>query len=264
MEKRIRLLVGIVLGVATLATVATAEEACETVISGNLNEKPATRGPELEKADIAIGNFLLLTIRNPAAGFTVAERERIVYLRLTEVISNERVDPDNFRLIEVRGKPTICVGKYRLITVYPNDAEAAGCSSEALAQKWLANLRANLPYVAPCASAGAPVTYDVGIGGVLLFRLRDLSDFATLRQRGAAVESRLVEVVSKDGVLPITVQPIGEEHAVYVGQQRIVTATEKDAKLARLKGTQQLAQSWADNLSKARPIIKAGLFSATE
>ncbi len=264
MEKRICLLIGVVLAVAALAATASTGEACEIVISGDLNDKPATRGPELEKADIAIGNFLLFTIRSPAAGFTVAERERIIYLRLTEIISNERVDPGNFKLTEVRGKPTICVGKYRLITVYPNDAEAVGRSSEELAQQWLASLRTNLPEVAPCASAGAPVTYAVGVGGVLLFRLRDLNGFATLRQRGAVVESRLVDVVSKDGMLPITVQPIGEEHALYVGQQRILTATKKDAKLAKMKSTEELAQAWADNLTKALPIVKAGLPSINQ
>ncbi len=264
MEKRICLVIGIALAVSVLPAAASTEEACEIVISGDLNEKPATRGPELDKADIAIGNFLLFTIRTSAAGFTVAERERIIYLRLTEIISNERVDPGNFRLTDVRGKPTICVGKYRLVTVYPNDAEAAGCSSEELAQQWLASLRTNLPEVAPCASAGAPVTYDVGVGGVLLFRLRDLDAFATLRQRGAVVESRLVDVVSKASMLPITVQPIAEAHAVYVGQQRIVTATKKDAKLARMKNTERLAQAWADNLTKALPIIKAGLPSTIQ
>ena len=64
-------------------------------------------------------------------------------------------------------------------------------------------------------------------------------------------------------MLPITVQPIGEEHAIYVGQQRIVTATKRDAKLGRIKSTEGLAQAWADNLTEALPIVKAGLPSIT-
>ena len=258
LKKLINSLVGVVIVAVALTTVA-ADSGNEIVISGDLNDKPATRGPEMEKAAISIGAYLLLTIRTPAAGFTVAERERIVYERLTEILSYERMDAGNFMLTDVRGKPTLRVGQYRLITVYPRDAEAAGTSSEELAATWLASLRTNLPEVAPINAVEPMPTYDVAVGGALLFRLRDVNGFATLSARGAVVDSRLIEVVSKDGTAPISVRPIAEEHGVYVGEQRIVTATTKDAELAGAVDTEELAEAWAENLTKARPLIKAGL-----
>jgi len=247
--------------VAVLAAVAAAcdEQSCAIVISGNLAEKPATRGPELDRADISIGNYLLFTIRTPAAGFTVAERERILYMRLTEIMSNERMDTDRFHITDVRGKPTICVGDHRLVTVYPRDAEAAGCSSEQLARQWLESLQTNLRQVSPVFAAAAPVTYDVAVGGTLLFRLRDTNGYGTLRERGAAVEAQVVNAVSKDGMPAISVRPIGDKHAVYADDERIVTVTCEDARLARLKSSEALAQSWAGNLTNALPVIKAGL-----
>ncbi len=258
LNKLLSSLVGVVIVAVALTTVAVASGNC-IVISGDLNEKPATRGPQMEKADISIGTYLLLTIRTPAAGFTVAERERIVYMRLTEIFSNERMDADNFVLTKVRGKPTICVGKYRLITVYPRDAEAAGSTSDKLAAKWLKSLRMNLPEVAPINAVAPVPTYDVAVGGALLFRLRDVNGFASLSARGAIVDSRLIEVVSKDGAAPITVRPSGDGHGVYVGEERIVTATKHDAELAGAGDTEDLAEAWAANLKNARPLIKAGL-----
>lgn len=129
---------------------------CSVIVSGDLSDKPATRGPALEKADIAIGNHDLFTIRTNAGGFTIAERERIVYMRLTEIISNVRVRPSAFTITGVRGKPTLCVGPYRLITVYPNDAAAAGCTSEELAAEWMASLMHQLPWVTPVNNLAYP------------------------------------------------------------------------------------------------------------
>ncbi len=259
---KLRKLIGSLFGVAIVAIALTGVAVGSTdeiVISGDLNDKPPTRGPDMARADIAIGDYLLLTIRTPAAGFTVAERESIVYMRLTEILSNERMDPGDFVLSEVRGKPTLWVGNYRLITVYPRDAEAAGTTSRQLAVTWLESLRTKLPEVAPINAVAPVPTYDVALGNSLLFRLRDANGFATLSARGAVVDSRLIEVVSKDGSPPIIVRPIADEHGVYVGEERIVTATTKDAELAGASDTAELAEAWAENLTRARPLIKAGL-----
>ena len=122
----------------------------EAVISGDLHDKPTTCGPAMRKADIGIGGYHLFTIRTPAAGFTIAERERVVYMRLTRVISINLPLPYRWRVAKIRGKPTVYAGEYRLITVYPRDARAAGCTSMALAKQWCASLLDELPHVCPC------------------------------------------------------------------------------------------------------------------
>jgi hypothetical protein len=143
-------------GAVIAAEACPAPVDCSVVISGDLDDKPSTRGPALEKADIAIGNHHMFTIETNAAGFTIAERERIVYMRLTEIMSNVRVSESAFGIADVRGKPTICVGPYRLITVYPRDAEAAGCSSFELAVEWTESLVRNLPWVTPVNNLAYP------------------------------------------------------------------------------------------------------------
>jgi len=143
-------------GVVFAAEACSPSADCSLVISGDLDDKPSTRGPALEKADIAIGNHDMFTIQTNAAGFTIAERERIVYMRLTEIISNVRVRESAFSVVSVRGKPTICIGPYRLITIYPRDAEAAGCTSEELATDWMGSLIRNLPWVTPVNNLAWP------------------------------------------------------------------------------------------------------------
>lgn len=153
-----RLPISILVAAALLAmgaVQATAQE-CQIVIYGDLAEKPATQGPEMQKADIGIDGQVFFTINTPAAGYTVAERERIVYIRLVEIMSNVHIRPESFQLSRVRGRPTICVGNYRLVTVYPRDAQAAGCSADELAGRWLASLREKLPVVAPAAAVTNP------------------------------------------------------------------------------------------------------------
>ncbi len=129
---------------------------CKIVIGGDLANKPLTSGPDMQKADIGIDGQVFFTINTPAAGFTVAERERIVYIRLVEIMANVQIRPESFQLSKVRGKPTICVGQYQLVTVYPRDAQAAGCSANELAEQWLASLREKLPLVAPAAAVANP------------------------------------------------------------------------------------------------------------
>ena len=148
---------------------AAAPAPCSIVVSGDLADKPATRGPALDRADIAIGSHGMFSILTNAAGFTIAERERIVYMRLTEIMSSVRVRPSAFSIVSVRGKPTICVGPYRLITVYPNDAAAAGCTSDELAVEWMGSLMRELPWVTPINNLAYPPAEEpapvVNVGG---------------------------------------------------------------------------------------------------
>ncbi|MFO7946249.1 MAG: hypothetical protein R6V19_05515 [Armatimonadota bacterium] len=228
----------------------------DIVISGDLDNKPATRGPTMDRAEISLGTHPILTIRTPAAGFTIAERERIVYIRLTEIISCQRITPDIFKIRKVRGKPTLYVGDYRFITVYPRDAAAAGLSSMELAEKWLASLRRVLPQVAPYASVAPPETYEVSVGGMLLFRLRDTNGFGTLTARGLQVEMNVADILVEAGSSEVDVRQIDGGCAVLVNGKHIVMATPKDAELAGLESASALAQTWTERLRNALPVIK--------
>ncbi len=247
--------------VALLVASAAMASSDDIVLFGDVNAKPATRGPEMDKADIAIDNHTFFTLHTNAAGYTIAERQRILNIRLTEIISKVRMTDDAFALSSVRGKPTIYVGPYRLITVYPNDAEAAGMSMDELAQQWFESVCTQLPQVAPYAQASAPETFDVSIGGTLLFRLRDRDSLPTLRDRGAEVHKRLIPVVSADVMPTITIQAManGDGYGIFADDVRILSATNTDAELAGLNDAESLAATWAENLRNALPSIKAGL-----
>lgn len=251
-------LLAVIFALAIVSAVM-ADTTNDIVIFGDINAKPATRGPEMGKADIAIDNHTFFTLHTNAAGYTIAERQRILNIRLTEIISNVRMTDDAFVLSSVRGKPTIYVGDYRLVTVYPNDAQAAGMSMDELAQQWFASVATQLPEVAPYAFVSAPVTFDVSVGGTLLFRLRDRDSFPTLKDRGAEVHKRLIPVISAKTVPTICVQPMDKGYGIFADNVWVLNATHTDAKLAGLNDAESLAITWAANLRDALPIITAGL-----
>lgn len=117
---------------------ADAQMRNEVKIYAGENEKPVTLARVMpDEYEIGVGGMMFLRIREGAAGFTAAERARIVNTRMTYIISYEDYDADAVRIEPVRGKPTIYVGNVRLITVYPSDVEAAGAGSmQELAEEW--------------------------------------------------------------------------------------------------------------------------------
>ena len=78
------------------------------------------------------------------------QRMAIVDTRITEILSHGVLGPVTVKAI--RGKPTVYVGAYRLITVYPRDARNAGMScSWQLAKQWAESTAKALPIVMPAA-----------------------------------------------------------------------------------------------------------------
>ena len=104
----------------------------EIVISGSLDSKPKTN-PAYKPALVRIGinSVDMFVLHGPAAGFSLAEREVVVYKRLVEILSNGPVNPEAVCVSRVRSAPTIYVGPYRLVSVYARDARGAGlCRQE--------------------------------------------------------------------------------------------------------------------------------------
>ena len=150
-------------GAAVWAGASTGNRIKEIKIWGGLSEKPKTSDKyQPNRADIGIGRFGMFTIHRPAAGFSIAEREVVVYNRLVEILSQGPVNSAAVCVRKVRSAPTVYVGRYRLVSVYRQDVKAAGAGGqEELARKWAKGIAVVLPQVAPAnavSKAGAAGT----------------------------------------------------------------------------------------------------------
>ena len=144
---------------------AAAQPEDEVVILAGEDEKPITDARVIpDTFDIGVNGYSFFVIRTSAAGFSAAERARIVDTRVVHILSYADVREHQVRVEAIRGKPTIYVDDVRLITVYPNDAEAAGAASSwDLANSWAASTACCLQNYAPLANlpeAGAATTVE--------------------------------------------------------------------------------------------------------
>jgi len=100
----------------------------------------------------------------------------------------------------------------------------------------------------------AQETADVCVGGGLVARLRDRGAFATVAERVANVDQKIVEVVSsKDTQHPqVTVKQKGSLWTVYAWDVPVVAVYPAEAKTNRMT-EKQLAQLWAKNLTQQLP-----------
>ncbi len=123
----------------------------EIVIYGTYQEVPSVGSwPAGATGQIALDNVSFFVIPGNAGGLTLAQRCEIVDTRITEILSHGVLGPVTVK--PIRGKPTVYVGRYRLITVYPRDARNAGVKcSQQLAERWVASTAQALPVVMPSA-----------------------------------------------------------------------------------------------------------------
>jgi len=232
----------------------------EVVILGDENEKPPVNAKAYDPAtaDIKIDGVLFFRIRTPAIGYSVAEREVIVLKRLVAVMSSGRIPPVS--VDAVRGKPTVYAGKYRIVTVYPVDVQAAGMpDAQILAEKWADGIYKGLLATAPSNCFGSAPFYQVAIGSQVFFRLMDAYVYESLRARGENVDRRLTGIASafKPGLVSTLPVRDGGVSVLYDGRA-IVTATPADARARTVGSTQALADAWANNLCRLMPAVAQG------
>lgn len=100
----------------------------------------------------------------------------------------------------------------------------------------------------------APETADISLGGGLVARLRDRGAFASLAERVANVEQKIVEVVSyKDTQHPqVSVKQKSNLWTVYAWEIPVVSVYPAEAKVNNIT-EKQLAQMWARNLQQQLP-----------
>ncbi|MEN6641348.1 MAG: hypothetical protein ABFE08_02770 [Armatimonadia bacterium] len=270
-----------------LASVCFGQAACppgpEVKIWGGLESKPKiAEAYQPQTAQIGIGSFRLFELPRGAAGYTLAEREVAVYNRLTEVLSHGPVSPSKICVGRVRSAPTIYVGNYRFVSVYASDVKGTGMTQEQLAQQWRDQLAQVLPRItgptgaAPAAGAapvaGAtpagpltnagpalPDTYEVAVGGVFLFRLRDRDGSPSLEARGKKVEAQVVSMLSDGRKGRLTAQAVlkGDEWTVKYGDVQVVTVTSGDAAANGNIAIEALANQWAATLNAALAKMKS-------
>jgi len=105
-----------------------------------------------EVINVMVGDAVVARIRCPGTAPTLLERARLIDGRITDIISYEQCAHPNVYIKEQERVPTIYVGSYLLMRVYPADAAPNECTPLALAKLWKANLLKWLPRAASPAS----------------------------------------------------------------------------------------------------------------
>jgi hypothetical protein len=90
--------------------------------------------------DVVVGNEVVMRIRDAAGGYSVEERTKSINERLVEILSYAPVNDVSVSVHLVKGNYVISVGKYQLITVDKNMADANKSTPEKLAESWKKNL----------------------------------------------------------------------------------------------------------------------------
>lgn len=235
----------------------------EVVIYGDASDKPSV--PPYFSPDevaVAVDSVVFFRLKTSAAGYKLSERARIVDMRITEVLCRRLVGPVTIR--PIRGKPTIYVGPVRVVTVYPEDAKAAGMDCPwQLARQWADGLRQGLPVVVPGplpqkagGVGGGAEAVTVAIDNRVLFRLRWPNGFSSLQERQATVERRVTDALSRRAS-QVTTAATESGIGVYADGRLVVEATAMDAQIAGCSA-EALAAAWAKNLSAALKLIAGG------
>lgn len=240
---------------AVLVLLALRVSAAEVVLWGDDTDKP--KDPKNFTATefrVLVNGVPFMTLRTPAAGYTLAQRGSIVDLRIDEALSRRLTGP--VTISSIRGKPTIYVGSVRVVTVYPQDSTAAGTKSECeLAKIWAAALADGLPKVVPGGFVGHGTSglYKVSLNNHEMFMLHWSAQYPTVRKRGAAVEAAVTEALSRREKV-VTISPSAHGLGLYADGVLVVEVTPEDAK-AEGQTQQSLADNWAANLTKALTLI---------
>ena len=96
----------------------------------------------------------------------------------------------------------------------------------------------------------------VAVGGVEILRIRIPAPNMTIAERAAAVQDRLVTILSDPKLRPsdITTAPSGKDYKLLVKGQLLVTATRRDAEFNKTN-TRQLAEVWARHIRAVLPQV---------
>lgn len=97
---------------------------------------------------------------------------------------------------------------------------------------------------------------DVELGSYVLFRMRCPSGGQTVADRAAAVQQRVNDLLTSEGINLSTVKVVsmGKEAAIYVAGNLLVTVDECTARANKTTPI-GLAKTWADRFKQIYPIV---------
>ncbi len=98
---------------------------------------------------IYIANGVVARIRTAGSYGSLAERSGAIDQAIAEVISTQDTQNPQVRVAQKDGKWSVYCGDVRIISVYPEEAEANNIAAKALAQIWASNIKARLPLSTP-------------------------------------------------------------------------------------------------------------------
>ena len=104
-----------------------------------------------DEAVWSVAGKQVLRLHGTLSGVTPDKRVETLDERLTNILSSGdgKLGVEDIVLRSEKGEVSIVVRGDLLVTVTAQDAAANHCSREALAKRWLANLRKTLPQLAP-------------------------------------------------------------------------------------------------------------------
>jgi hypothetical protein len=140
LHHRINLLPSLLAVLLLLSALAASAEI--VIYSGDEDVPQAGALPAATAGQIGVNASLALDIPGAGGGVPLNVRAEILDTRMTEILSAGIAGP--ITIGDIRGKPTIWVGEYRLVTVYPEDAAAKGMSMQDLAASWAETVRATI------------------------------------------------------------------------------------------------------------------------
>jgi hypothetical protein len=123
------------------------------IYTGGTDLPEAAKLPDATAGDIRVNDTFVLKLPGGGGGVPLDVRAEIMDTRITEILSAGIVGP--VVIGDVHGKPTIWVGPYRLITVYPEDATTEGTTMKSLADTWAMSVQAMLWKCSPAVGPSA-------------------------------------------------------------------------------------------------------------
>jgi len=92
---------------------------------------------------------------------------------------------------------------------------------------------------------------EIGVGGVLMLRIRASAVGYSPAERGRIVNARMVHVLSYGELDPeaVRVVMVRSVPTIYVGDVRLISVYPSDAAAAGAKSAESLAQIWASSVA---------------
>ena len=92
---------------------------------------------------------------------------------------------------------------------------------------------------------------EIGVGGVMMFRIRASAVGYTPAERGRIVDARLVYALSYADIDPdsVMVYPVRGLPTIYIGNVRLITVYPSDAEAAGANTPEELANFWAASVA---------------